>query len=448
MQTAIICAAPSDNVTALLGVLPFWLSLTALNAHAPAASDESAPTVRTWIEGTGLHLAATYGRAGGGCARVVVLEVTALQRPGARRSPYHNHDMALFLHSTAQHGGLEELLLEGVRLGPASAAELRRGLPAMHALRRLGLSKTGSCLCDVAPGIAHLTALENLHLGHIKARHGDGGRFAQQLGQMHRLRVLSVTCCNLGEAGWRAVLCEASKLPRLHTLSLDSSQLEMDGVWGRLAECQNPRWRSLEALGLGNSRGHRNPMSAGVVSFVRGLTGLTCLSLVHAHLTGEEAAEAVAPLPWLRALKLPGNGISESGMMALAPHLARLPHLTSIDLSLNQLGGVGAAVLGQCMPFMRDLQVCKLASNGIGDFGAVRLCECAMSARMLRKVTLVLNGITDKGAAAIGALAASAPAPPAPRSGAHEHESGNALHQFSRDGLRSVKIQQGCRVHF
>lgn len=467
LQAAILDEAPSSNISALLGILPFWMALSALNAHASTIS-ASVPGVRTWLEGIGLHLSATFGASpGDGRPCVTALEVTGLawnaHGTAATRPAYRDRDMAAFLRSICEHDALQELSLNGVRLGAESAAELRRGLPTMHALQRLEVCNAGISVHDCGPALASLAALESLHLSHIRAGPGisDIGLFAAQVGRMRNLTALSLTSCKVGEDGWREVLSKVAELPHLRTLTLERNRLLADSLWAALVgRGSHQLWPSLEALSLCRSRGISqtafsstdsvptpssvaDPAPApGLVAFLQSLTGLTSLSLAQAGMSGEGAAEVIAPLRRLRSLNLMGNRISAAGMRSLAPQLPYLEHLTNLDLSLNQLGDAGAAALAEFAPFLHQLEVCKLCSNDIGDDGARDLFAAVQSTRVLRDLSLVMNAITDAGVAAfVGAL-------PQMRSLECMHLHHNAVGRPAQESAQSVAAVLGCTARF
>lgn len=473
LQAAIIEAAPSSDLSALLATLPFWAAFTALKVHAAAAAT-TAPAVRTWLEGTGLHLSETFApppHNPAAAPHVSTLELTGILPHGpswgAARHAYADGDMAALIRSIYSHRGLEELSLSGVRLGPESAAALRAGLPAMYALRRLEVCNTGANLHDPTLGGV---ALQQLHLSHVRAGPGacDAGGFAAQLTNMEQLTALSLTSCRLGVAGWREVIAKVSELPYLHTLVLERNRHLREALWEMLlAESMRAddgidapatllRWPSLELLSLSSCSSHTSEgqssvatvdtiacgSNAGLVAFVQGLTGLTSLTLAQAGLDGEDAAAAVAPLRRLRALKLLGNRINGAGMRALAPRLPHPEHLSSLDLSLNQLGDEGAAALAATAPFLHQLEVCKLCHNGIGDAGAREVFAAVTAVRALRDLRLVMNSITDVVALDLAA------ALPRLRSLRRVHLHHNAVGRAAQAAVRSSARSVGCDVRF
>lgn len=449
LQDAIIAASPTANPTRLLSTLPFSLSTAALNIHAPSAPPAAAPThrpiVRTWIDGTGLHLAAAYAHmhetsAASTSMHVAVLEVTGLLAQRGRRPPYTDAEMASFIRRVCSHSGLQELSLNGVRLGPEAGADLRRGLPAMHALRRLEVCNAGVSLHDTVGAIAALPALDTVRLSHVRAAADAALCFAEHIGDMHGLTALALSACKLDATGWRELLSRVAALPCLASLTLERNSLDLGGCESASWAVVTPRgrsaqqWRSLRTLSIASMRrgavpacsskdsnavsetykrsagvevAGEEPGGCGLVTFVSGLTGLTSLSVTQAAVSGAEAAAFAAPLRQLRSLQLLGNRITAGGMRRLAPVLATLRALTSLDLSLNSLGDAGVCMLAQHVGKLQQLEVCKLCSNEIGDVGADRFFEASLSLPALREVSVMFNSIQQYSDAVAGYMSRS-----------------------------------------
>lgn len=448
-QAAIIHCAPCADPLHLLSILPFWLSVLALTVHA-ATFSVTTPEVRTWLDGTGLHLLATYSSRRDGphhhlTSQVTVVELTGILAQGAPSRPsYSDGEMADLVWSICRHTPLEEFVLDGVRLGPATAAELRHGLPAMRALRRLEVCCTGASVHGIAAELPHLKELACLRLSGVRPALEEVPRFARYLGSLSALTALTLCKCKVGGGGWQEILQEVAQLPRLHALALEQTAVGGGLAPPAAAAAGGALWPQLEVLRLGSVRGGNGAVegSDGLVSFVRQLTGLTSLSVTQTELCGEAAAAAVAPLRRLRLLKLLGNRVTAAGMAALAPRLGQLEHLTSLDLSLNQLGDGGVRVLADSMRELQQLETCRLCSNEIGDGGVVALLRVATALRCLQSVSLGMNSISDAGAAAIAGLLSSAHTLHL----LHLHQ--NPISEAERSALCSKARDAHCEVLF
>lgn len=103
----------------------------------------------------------------------------------------------------------------------------------------------------------------------------------------------------------------------------------------------------------------------------------------------------------LNELRLDGNKLGNTGVMALARHIRNCP-LRSLDLSKNRITDVGVGALANALPASK-LQVLDLSSQFIGDKGAGALAEALLKGSRLYDLRLHGNDVHLAGATSLAA---------------------------------------------
>lgn len=183
---------------------------------------------------------------------------------------------------------------------------------------------------------------------------------AQALGNLPRLRMLSLDVSFLHPGGAEALGEALRRLPRLRVLSIELGRLDnqnaKSGEQCLAAVCQAAR---LEALRLSNTT-----IDAGSFARLRALTSLKLLCLDRLACESEisDAAPVLSdlpPLPQLEEVLLqcarPNSGICRKDICDKdMPYLVRLPRLKSLLLANTQVTPAGLRGLAAC-PSLREL---------------------------------------------------------------------------------------------
>ena len=103
----------------------------------------------------------------------------------------------------------------------------------------------------------------------------------------------------------------------------------------------------------------------------------------------------------MKALKLPGNKISDIGAKALAKVLNCNTILEELNLSGNQIGSVGTEALAQAIESKTSLKKLVLCDNDVGYVGAKALAEVLNCNTILEELDLSDNEIGNVGTEAL-----------------------------------------------
>ncbi|WP_051908367.1 hypothetical protein [Candidatus Odyssella acanthamoebae] len=106
--------------------------------------------------------------------------------------------------------------------------------------------------------------------------------------------------------------------------------------------------------------------------------------------------------PTLTSLDLSGDGIGDSGGVALGEALKVNTTLTSLDLGDNQIGDTGGTALGEALKINTTLTSLDLERNEIGKFGGVAFGEALKTNTTLTSLDLGYTEIGDTGGTAFG----------------------------------------------
>ncbi|KAL6479046.1 hypothetical protein MHYP_G00124790 [Metynnis hypsauchen] len=206
--------------------------------------------------------------------------------------------------------GLEELELEGLRMGDQGIKELVKYIPKWTTLRKINLSE--NCVSDQAgemlvKALSHCRALQQLHLFRNKLGH----EFAVRLGQV------------------------LPSLPQLSELDLSENQI---GQKGSLSLSEGlVSLKTLKKLCLTSI----------------GTSDLICIASCLKHCTSIESIS----LAWNEC----GNDVAEK----LAEVLPQCSKLKKIDLEANNINIAGAKALAKCLQCCPWIDVIRLWRNPI-----------------------------------------------------------------------------------
>uniref|UniRef100_A0A3B4CEY7 NACHT domain-containing protein n=1 Tax=Pygocentrus nattereri TaxID=42514 RepID=A0A3B4CEY7_PYGNA len=133
--------------------------------------------------------------------------------------------------------GLEELELEGLRMGDQGIKELVKYIPKWTTLRKINLSE--NCVSDQAgemlvKALSHCRALQQLHLFRNKLGHEFAVRLGQVLPSLPQLSELECLFCSLTAIGTSDLICIASCLK--HCTSIESISLAWNECGNDVAE--------------------------------------------------------------------------------------------------------------------------------------------------------------------------------------------------------------------
>ncbi|KAL7871202.1 hypothetical protein SRHO_G00086990 [Serrasalmus rhombeus] len=206
--------------------------------------------------------------------------------------------------------GLEELELEGLRMGDQGIKELVKYIPKWTTLRKINLSE--NCVSDQAgemlvKALSHCRALQQLHLFRNKLGH----EFAVRLGQV------------------------LPSLPQLSELDLSENQIGQKGSLSLsegLVSLKTLKKLCLTAIGTSD---------------------LICIASCLKHCTSIESIS----LAWNEC----GNDVAEK----LAEVLPQCSTLKKIDLEANNINITGAKALAKCLQCCPWIEVIRLWRNPI-----------------------------------------------------------------------------------
>lgn len=267
------------------------------------------------------------------------------------------------------------------QLGDAGVAALL-GAPHFAGLRSLGLARNdvtaaGMMLVTGAP-----PELERLDLGGNDVG-AAGARALAQAIERSRISTLDVSHCGLDGDGLAAILDgSAGRITRLL-----ASRNPLDGA-GVRALAGSAGAVALECLELGGTAiglAGLDALTGGRLQQLRRLR-LEAIGITDAD--AEPALKALAALPALQSLALPGNdlGPATAAALASAPLAARLAML---DLSHNRVGDAGATALARGAHW-HMLHTLVLDDNELGAAGAATLVASPALA-LLARVDLAHN---------------------------------------------------------
>eukprot|EP00892_Ulva_mutabilis_P008287 jgi/Ulvmu1/5830/UM025_0088.1 len=166
-------------------------------------------------------------------------EVQHLSVRGARRIYNDLAGLRQFASGLQQLQGLTALDLGGCAITVPVAVEVAAALPRLPVLRVLWLdnacmhplySSWAEPAAQVAPALAHMTGLQELHLaGCALGQHGAVA-LAPAVQAMLWLRGLQLQQNGLGSAGMRALTPALAKLTRLQVLNLSRNEITAEGM--------------------------------------------------------------------------------------------------------------------------------------------------------------------------------------------------------------------------
>ncbi len=162
----------------------------------------------------------------------------------------------------------------------------------------------------------------------------------RQLARLHRLEVLDLSGCPVGDAGAAAL---ASGLQKLHSLNLENSGVATTGV-----EAIALRLKALQALNLG----HCAVFDEGAKAIATHLKDLCSLNLENSQI-GVAGVEVIAGLSNLQALNLRNCLVFDAGAQAIAKWLN---HLQWLDLRDSGVGPAGAKAVAT-LANLRSLRI-------------------------------------------------------------------------------------------
>ena len=102
-----------------------------------------------------------------------------------------------------------------------------------------------------------------------------------------------------------------------------------------------------------------------------------------------------------KSLRLPRNGINNTGAVALAQALHHNSTLNMLELYNNSISDAGAVALAQTLHHNSILKGLHLSNNSISDAGAVALAQTLHHNSTLERLDLSYNSISDAGAVAL-----------------------------------------------
>ena len=201
---------------------------------------------------------------------------------------------------------------------------------------------------------------------------------------------LSLSYCNLGVGGARALVKALGSNATLTKLNLSCNKRFIENAWLRLLSEALKTNTTLSELGL--ERNKIGDEGAGAISeILKTNTTLTELDLGHNKI-GDEGAGAISKTletnATLTTLNLSWNKIGDEGAGAISKTLKANITLTTLNLSFNSIGNAGVEVISEALKTNATLTELGLFGDEIDTWGARTILEALGKNTTLTEIAL------------------------------------------------------------
>lgn len=287
-------------------------------------------------------------------------------------------------------------------LGPAIAESLVTALEHTNQLEQVLLryNNIGQAGCDALASVVNVAS--SLRLLDVRGNKltGDAIRkLLKSVAMSTTITQLGLAANDLGGPGVALVTSALEKNNFVTHLDLRQNDMAVDGATHLASLLERPQCVMKNLCLFGNRLGAEGTIAlASGIARNRSLETLVLGNNMFTNRACGTLGSALQRNDTLRHLDVRSNGISQQGLVALAPGFSRLH---SVALSSNPLGSESADILVKTFVRSDCIRSLDVWCCNLQDHGGIRLSGLIAASTSLVELNLAENGIEDSGASAI-----------------------------------------------